>query len=804
MDYCGNLVTTDVTNRRIEFTHASVKTFLQDTELLPPDLVEFRINIQSDDLWCAELCFSYFDFLHSRKQLAPRQEISIPGDVSQAFLQSIPFARTTGLVSRMFAKRTTSPSRTKAIPVPTRVLQVAELHMHSYFVKFWLSHTSNITSGAACYSRFRRCCLSFDRELFHWLDTTTTNGGLYQHILQHAVLESHGPMLHVVTEHIKREKPNLIASIFRSPCPGTSAHLIHMAAALGETDAVAELKPFSRVDALDEQGRTPLAWAAENSHFGVVEFLISEAGANVGVCRRISTDPIIPTYHDPSCSLSLLTVLVDQETPDAFWHFSQHLSHLLKPCLSKPLTSQALFAACRKGHVDIAKQLIQLGADPTHYTRFAWPGLDDRIQGWPLLANLDFLGVDAAATLLTAYSPLKPPTTETAEGLINRIFALPARDAAHFAAILCNPQTISLLRSKFVSTWLTITIRACASSTPAFATHWRALARAVVRLETSWYDYTLERDPDTWQEMLGGHYVQDWLQVVPDDVLTMLIRAGHLVQCDRKMNFPYTFLQALSCRMSSRPLIAWSQVWIDQSWEPLAWDFPIKDHCEALTNAHKNGNRETIEFMLYRGSQTIFGHFLWRRYVQTIDPKNILRMSNLPIPSAVRAVRAGLGDKRMRTLTPYYLCFRALRYCKQDVMKAVKWIRDLKDVNPEFDLSLNFPAGYWKVGERYAVKLSIVGALYRWNWRLRRRKGLPLSNAEAAYSLAVPECWQDFRMPDFLKQTVDSRFLQNLQQDLSGPIQFNSTKQQRAAFLLRIFLRDRQRYTEWLNIDWAQ
>jgi len=128
--YCGNLLTTDLSKSRIQFTHASVKAFLQDVNRLPLDLVEFKIDLLTDNLWCAKLCFSYFDFLQSRKQLALRQQIGVPGNVSQSFLNGVPFAGKTGFVSRIFAKRTTSPGYIRTVPVPVRTIKATELQMH--------------------------------------------------------------------------------------------------------------------------------------------------------------------------------------------------------------------------------------------------------------------------------------------------------------------------------------------------------------------------------------------------------------------------------------------------------------------------------------------------------------------------------------------------------------------------------------------------------------------------------------------------------------------------------------------------
>jgi len=559
-----------------------------------------------------------------------------------------------------------------------------------------------------------------------------------------------------------------------------------MAAALGKVAIVAQLKSLSYVDIIDEDGRTPLAWAAETHHLEVVNYLVFEASADVVACRRLPPiDVARSAYHDPTRSLNLLTILVDQDAPDGFWNYFGNEPHeALKPCLSRSSISQALFAASCKGHTNVVKQLVQLGADSAHYSRFAWPGHPNGLQGWPVLVNLESAGVDAVITFVAAFDSLQSPPSDLADALVSRIFTLATHDAARLTPLL-SECGVSCLSYNIIANVVCLT-------PGVFTTERRSLLRPVIR---SMLHFAISsrlhlRELTCWQLILSfweyagdKGFLQAWIEAVPDDVLTMLMETG---VSDRELPKPKNcneIVQALSCRMSSRALAAFLHIWLDTRL-PSSWNSLGSIKRGVVAHAQTIGNREALEFIIYHGSEAMADPHLRRQYVlKHTDQKYILRMPNLPSDAIVEHLRKGLSDPSVA----YYLCFRALRYCEQDARKATQFIEDLKGINKELDLSLNFPAGYWRVGKRYAVKLSIVGSIYRWNWKLRRHKGLPLSDADIAYAKAVPECLQELLMPAFFQQRDDEHVWRNMQCDISGPIRFKNTKQQDAiADMIRV------------------
>lgn len=80
---------------------------------------------------------------------------------------------------------------------------------------------------------------------------------------------------------------------------------------------------------------------------------------------------------------------------------------------------------------------------------------------------------------------------------------------------------------------------------------------------------------------------------------------------------------------------------------------------------------------------------------------------------------------------------RCYRTCRFDARRANRMYVDLKDIGDNYDLSLNFPSGYMKINGRHVVKISIVLAIYRWNYRLRRKKNRRFSDADIAYAKSV-------------------------------------------------------------------
>lgn len=88
---------------------------------------------------------------------------------------------------------------------------------------------------------------------------------------------------------------------------------------------------------------------------------------------------------------------------------------------------------------------------------------------------------------------------------------------------------------------------------------------------------------------------------------------------------------------------------------------------------------------------------------------------------------------------PDYLALRCLRRCNGSLHRSAEFWRVMHKHKFDGDFALGSPTAYWRIGWKCVLKPSYVGAIYRWNWHLRRRKKRPLSRADVAYMRAVPE-----------------------------------------------------------------
>lgn len=116
--------------------------------------------------------------------------------------------------------------------------ELAKLEIHDYFVRHWLSHAFELDASDFNDYNFRRLCTHTDSELLPWLQHTAEESKLYKQIVLYAVMNRHLPLLRAVRDHIKSQKPKILADVFESHCQGTNVRLVHMTAALGYTDVL--------------------------------------------------------------------------------------------------------------------------------------------------------------------------------------------------------------------------------------------------------------------------------------------------------------------------------------------------------------------------------------------------------------------------------------------------------------------------------------------------------------------------------------------------------------------------------------
>ncbi|KAJ9659039.1 hypothetical protein H2198_003328 [Neophaeococcomyces mojaviensis] len=323
--------------------------------------------------------FAYITILQSRKQVAVRHETSVPGNITKAFLQNMAVGPTRRFITKFIVKKSAPPRHTVALPVPLPAPAYPRLDMHEYFIKFWLPHCSKINVDDPHYPMFRKLCLSPDPELFPYLESCTVDVGLYQQLIQYAVLERHPPLLRVVRDHLVKQAPHMVSRIFKDCCPGTSVSFLHVAATLGHDDIIAELRNVCAINGADADGKTPLTWAAEKGHEAVVKLLVENGADLEAKDKKHGRTPLLwaaEKGHEAVVKL-LLEKGVELEPKDNFgrtplsWAAGNGHEAVVKLLLEKGVELESkdnfgqtpLSWAAGNGHEAVVKLLVEKGAN---------------------------------------------------------------------------------------------------------------------------------------------------------------------------------------------------------------------------------------------------------------------------------------------------------------------------------------------------------------------------------------------------------------------------------------------------------
>lgn len=713
-DYCGNLLTTDLATGSVTFTHSSVTRFLGKEEFLQGNLSKYLLKSSADGFWCGQICLSYIKTLYDRKQPVLRRQTALPGNIPSVLLSNVPGATKIQKLKRLWSR---SPETNFQVPI-SRTYKIPIQHdsvVHDYIMRYWLEHISEIAETDAEYDTMVSLCKSPIPEFFPWLDHKSSELDVTAQLLFYAVMQNNVALLRVLS----RYKTDRIGALVRRPWRGTTTYLIHMAAALGLTSIIQELSRVTQPDVHDLEGKTPLAWAAEHSRTQTIQFLL-DAGSNPDECYVFRREFWSKQTPSAEYSMSLVSILAYRAAPTVLTTLVQNngVEIIFRPdsCLS-----QALFGACISGRWDVAAQLKSLGADDLESRPFRFPGREDKISGNLLLYCLLHSEFDAANILLSFNKPLE---YSLAVRVIQALLDLSGQSAIKFKDFLCSDEFYANIDSA-------IAMELCQKIVLTFREgkdrDWKHLFRTILQHGFCYQTPTLVRIMEDAYFMATSY--------MPDDVLLLYLPLTNHVDWQKQgwYCFEYLLLEAFmrpSCRFMAR-LIEYIPH-VPSYTQQYLFEAQFSHQIESIDT------KNVYEFLLIMPSELsstlkqsffrnpsfdarVLRHFFSSEEDITAFQAKIERLgSDLPVP-------------------PRHIAFRCLRQSR-GIDAAVRLYRDLFYISPDFDLSLNFPAGYWEVGKRYTVKLSIIGALYKWNWRLRRRKNLEFSAADIAYSKAVPEC----------------------------------------------------------------
>lgn len=232
----------------------------------------------------------------------------------------------------------------------------------------------------------------------------------------------------------------------------------------------------------------------------------------------------------------------------------------------------------------------------------------------------------------------------------------------------------------------------------------------------------------------------DW-SLIPDDIMIRILRFGQMDVTHLMQSITDGIGELRSCfaRKSSRVLLELVNLAPRQG---VLWKFArmLRLSCgppEQLDIA-------IIEVLVYGSLLANSGDTITLRALRALEQRSsirfLLQSGRLVRLSAIlsffywiKATPQGASISKFE-LFPLARCYRT---CRFDARRANRMYVDLKDIGDNYDLSLNFPSGYMKINRRHVVKISIVLAIYRWNYRLRRKKNRPFSDADIAYAKSV-------------------------------------------------------------------
>lgn len=741
-EYCANLLTTDITNRQVLFTHASVKQFLEDPSKVPQDLSRYRLQSKQAARECMVVCLAYLDSVKSQRQLVIRQRgVDITHDIPKIIEAGLSNSRMASVARLVMGKSSTSTLSTQNESAAfTPDIGFAKLEIHDYLVRNWLPHTSDLELSDQDFSTFQRLCLTIDSELFPWLQNKTTKSSVYQQLAQYSVVDRHIPLLRAVRGQLKKE-PNILRSVFNSHCPGTDVSLTHMAAALGFTNVLREFPATCDMDAYDGalECRTPLAWAVERSHFKTAEWLIVERRVRIQNCRKES----IHSKH----SIHLLTILAGLDSDEGFWRLARYCK---MSTITANYLSQALFTACTKGHAQVAKQLIMSGAKVYLSPRgkdfsasFYWPWYGE--FGMTTTQSLMTLAIKCRngqalallATVMLEYSTnneaIRRDDKRAIKAAIESVLSLKPAEVISMWDFLCIPNVFAILVTH--DRWLELIMDTKTWNNVSNNENscWSGVVRSILHAQLN-----LKRRDQCGRALvlspLSTH--GSWLSISDDFMIRLLpleyVREDSYHELDQDM--PNAWREDSLLRASSRVALMRTDsfrgffLYLMDEVYSLTFQKRTKQFSAAVTEA-------LIYFLRGRrlGRENALEAATPQRMIEILESQSGVQPFSkvLDQPWTYGLHASGSSTKQLFHLS------RCYRTCRQNGPRARRMYKDLKHIPDNYDVSLNFPYGYMKINGRYIVAKSILGAIYRWNYRIRRRKGLSFSAADIAYAKAV-------------------------------------------------------------------
>jgi hypothetical protein len=289
---CANLVVLDPVDNCVRFAHASVKQYLEEDRKRAREerSVSGYPTEENGDLECGEYCVTYLAFSDFSLQLtrpsAQKIATTIPSPYSIARSMS-----GTRIFKTLFRE---SQNQTNSISLPIRITHTpappsrAQYKFLDYAVANWAFHTRQIHRESLAWEKFIQLATSFNETWnFHpWISGGRSKDSYLHGLFGWAVKERHKPLLSLILD--KKSSLRLFSDL---PVAGEGLPVIHIASKLGYEDIVQTLLKFCDVNNLDQNGCTPLHYAASHGHTAVARLFLRQ--------RRIKFDVLSTTHCTP-------------------------------------------------------------------------------------------------------------------------------------------------------------------------------------------------------------------------------------------------------------------------------------------------------------------------------------------------------------------------------------------------------------------------------------------------------------------------------------------------------------------------
>ncbi|KAL7949484.1 ankyrin repeat-containing domain protein [Trichoderma barbatum] len=292
---CANLVVMDHSDKCVRFAHSSVKQYLEEdrNKITAERCIPGYPTETNGDLECGEYCVSYLSLLDFSLQIiksaAETPPIAVPSPISIAKTVSGTGTR----LSKLFFPQLRSQKSSVSISFRTIHTPAApnrnQYTLLDYVVTNWALHTKQLSRTSSAWEKFEQLATCFNETWnFHpWVPGGRSKESQLHGLFGWAVKEQHKPLLSIV-----HDSGPLLRKVCDLPLVGEGLPALHIASKLGYRDIIEILLKLCDVNNVDQDGCTPLHYAASRGHTEVARLLLLQKEIKLDVNSKFQCTPL--------------------------------------------------------------------------------------------------------------------------------------------------------------------------------------------------------------------------------------------------------------------------------------------------------------------------------------------------------------------------------------------------------------------------------------------------------------------------------------------------------------------------------